>query len=294
MSDKKTEKKPDNELDINFGVDTLVILGRIDCPKLTHCRALISNILDKITSKNMKTHFVICFETQFESLRNYLLKKNLGFIDYPDSPIIYIQQPSGDKIIIGYTPVDLRPIFNFKTSGNASSNFPIPYSKALDRYELTERAMFLRSMLDVQIQPENLYQRVKSVWDRLKPFTEKPLPTGLKTKVAVQSGRKTDTGIYTYGISYAGKVRFGDEIDPYVTSVTACAGSYSYPVWILACEFGGTLRLVFTQSYESDALVRNICREMAEEIPGTTFKDWGHHRFDEFLLTDIQHLHGSL
>ena len=51
MSDKKTEKKPDNELDINFGVDTLVILGRIDCPKLTHCRALISNILDKITSK---------------------------------------------------------------------------------------------------------------------------------------------------------------------------------------------------------------------------------------------------
>ena len=79
MSDKKTEKKPDNELDINFGVDTLVILGRIDCPKLTHCRALISNILDKITSKNMKTHFVICFETQFESLRNYLLKKKFRF-----------------------------------------------------------------------------------------------------------------------------------------------------------------------------------------------------------------------
>ena len=101
MSDKKTEKKPDNELDINFGVDTLVILGRIDCPKLTHCRALISNILDKITSQNMKTHFVICFETQFESLRNYLLKKNLGFIDYPDSPIIYIQKPCGEKIIIG-------------------------------------------------------------------------------------------------------------------------------------------------------------------------------------------------
>ena len=101
MSDNKTEKKPDNELDINFGVDALVILGRIDCPKLTHCRALISNILDKITSQNMKTHFVICFETQFESLRNYLLKKNLGFIDYPDSPIIYIQKPCGEKIIIG-------------------------------------------------------------------------------------------------------------------------------------------------------------------------------------------------
>ena len=101
MADNKKEKAPDNELDIHFGVDTLVILGRIDCPKLTHCRALISNILDKITSKNMQTHFVICFETQFESLRNYLLKQNLGFIDYPDSPIIYIQKVSGEKDIIG-------------------------------------------------------------------------------------------------------------------------------------------------------------------------------------------------
>jgi cyclophilin family peptidyl-prolyl cis-trans isomerase len=52
----------------------------------------------------MKTHFVICFETQFESLRNYLLKQDLGFIDYPDSPIIYIQETSGKKNIIGSLP----------------------------------------------------------------------------------------------------------------------------------------------------------------------------------------------
>jgi len=99
----KTEdiKKKENELDIDVKEDTIVILGRIDCPKLTHCRVLISNILDKINSKNMKTHFVICFETQFDSLRNYLLKQNLGFIDYPTSPIIYIQEPSGNKKIIG-------------------------------------------------------------------------------------------------------------------------------------------------------------------------------------------------
>ena len=97
MSDKKSEKKPVNELDISFAEDTIVILGRIDCARLTHCRALISNILDKISAKNMKTHFVICFETQFESLRNYLLKQDLGFIDYPDSPIIYIQETSGKK-----------------------------------------------------------------------------------------------------------------------------------------------------------------------------------------------------
>ena len=197
----------------------------------------------------------------------------------------------GEKVIIGYTPVDLRPIFHFETSGNASSNFPIPYTEKMDSYSLNERTMFLRSRLDVQIQPENLYERLKSTWDRSMPFINGAhLPVGLKTKVVVQSGRKTDTASYTYGISYAGKVRFGDEIDPHVTSLTACAGSYSYPLWILACEFGGILRLVFTQSYESDRLVRNICQKIGYEIPGTAFKDWGHHEFDHFYLRDFRHL----
>ena len=94
-------KNQENELDINFGVDTIVILGKLDCPKLTHCRVLISNILDKISEKGMKTHFVACFETQFDCYRNYLLKQDLSFIDFPDSPIIYIQEVSGNKKIIG-------------------------------------------------------------------------------------------------------------------------------------------------------------------------------------------------
>ena len=62
-----SERNKENELDVNFGVDAIVILGRMDCPRLTHCRVLISNILDKISEKKMKTHFVACFETQFES-----------------------------------------------------------------------------------------------------------------------------------------------------------------------------------------------------------------------------------
>ena len=196
----------------------------------------------------------------------------------------------GKKDVIGYTPVDLRPIFHFETSGNASSNFPIPYSEELDNHDLHKRAKDLRGLLNVQIRPENLYERIRSTWDRSVPFINTHLPAGIKTRVVVREGRKTDTASYTYGISYAGKVRFGDEIDPHVTSLTACAGSFSYPLWILACELGGTLRLVFTQAYESDALVRNICQEIASEIPGTTFSDWGHHKFDEFHLRHLQHL----
>ncbi len=200
----------------------------------------------------------------------------------------------GDKDVIGYTPVDLRPIFRFETSGNASSNFPIRYSEALDRHDLNERAMMLRSFLDLQIQPENLYARVKGVMEKVKPVIEAPLPLDIQTHMIVDGGRKIDRASYTYGISYAGKVCFDEEIRKHVTSVTGCAASYSYPVWILAAEINGIIRLVFTQNYDSVALVQNICRELSEEIPGTCFKDWGHHEFDEFHLYKIKRMHNLI
>ena len=199
----------------------------------------------------------------------------------------------GDRTIVGYTPVDLRPIFHFETGGNASSNFPIPYTERMDRYSLPERAMFLRSIMEVQMLPENLYVKVKGPMDSVRPVLEKPLPTGVKTRLIVNGGRKIDREIYTYGISYAGKVRFGEEIDPRVASVTACAGSYSYPLWILACEFDGTLRMLLTQSYESDTLARNIYREIGAEIPGTEFRDLGRHDFDKFPLLAVRHRRGK-
>ena len=196
----------------------------------------------------------------------------------------------GEKIITGYTPIDLRPIFHFENSGNSSSNFPIPYTEKMDRYDLDERSMYLRSILDIQSQPENLYVKVKYARDAVMAVAGKRLPLGIKARIITNGGRKIDREIYTYGLSYAGKVRFGEEIDPHIASVTACAGSYSYPLWILACEFGGILRMVLTQSYESDALAKNICKEIACYIPGISFIDWGHHEFDEFYLKDLRYL----
>ena len=120
---------------------------------------------------------------------------------------------SGPALILCDTDIGASFI---ETGGNASSNFPIPYTEKMDHYELNERTMFLRSLLDVQIQPENLYERIRSVWDRSVPFIGTALPAGIKSKIIVREGRKTDTASYTYGISYAGKVCFGDEIDPHV------------------------------------------------------------------------------
>ena len=203
---------------------------------------------------------------------------------------IFYWARTGNKDIVAYTPVDLRPIFHFETGGNGSSTFPIPYSEELDTHDLGKRAKTLRTMLDVQVRPENLYQRVRSTWNRPVPFIYTPLPAEIKSRVVVRVGRIMDNATHTYGISYAGKVRFGNEIDPHVTSLTSYAGSYSYPLWILACEHGNTLRMVASQAYESDMLAKNICTELAASIPGTTFIDWGHHEFDTLHIRDFQHL----
>ena len=203
---------------------------------------------------------------------------------------IFYWARTGNKDIVAYTPVDLRPIFHFETGGNGSSTFPIPYSEELDTHDLGKRAKTLRTMLDVQVRPENLYQRVRSTWNRPVPFIYTPLPAEIKSRVVVRVGRIMDNATHTYGISYADKVRIANKIDPHVTSLTTCAGSYSYPLWILACEHGNTLRMVASQAYESDMLAKNICTELAASIPGTTFIDWGHHEFDTLHIRDFQHL----
>ena len=68
--------------------------------------------------------------------------------------------------------------------------------------------------------------------------------------------------------------------------ISACAGSYSYPLWIMACEFNGIIRMKFVQSYESDVLAKRIFEVMSALIPEAEFKDLGYHEFDEFSVKD--------
>ena len=191
---------------------------------------------------------------------------------------------AGEKNIVGYIPIDLRPVFNFETGGNGVSTFSLPYPAKLDRYGLSERSRHLRDEMEMQIQPDNLYAGVAALRQSMEPVFRLRLPKGILSGLAVRIGRKRDASSYTYGISYAGKITFGEQIDPYVTAVTACAGSYSYPLWNIACEYKGTIRMMFVQAYESDTLIRNIYHELSGLFGGTAITDKGYHEFDEFHL----------
>ena len=126
-----------------------------------------------------------------------------------------------------------------------------------------------------------------------------PLPIRQVSPKVVKSGRQKDSAFCTYGISYAGHLDFfdeqsgeaerGDSIAQQVKTVGVSAGSYSYPLWIVACEYKGVIRMRLVQAFKSDRLATAIHQELAALFPGTTYTDRGRHDFDSFPLRSVPH-----
>ena len=193
----------------------------------------------------------------------------------------------GQKEIVCYTPKDLRPVFHFETGGNGAIPFSLPYTAETDRLSAGERARRLREEMMVQTRPENLYATVAQWWADYDQIFAVPLPVTKVSPMVVKSRRQNDSAFCTYGISYAGHLDFGDAIARQVQAVGVSAGSYSYPLWIIACEYKGILRMRLVQSFESDRLATVIHQELAALFPGTAYTDRGHHDFDSFPLGSV-------
>ena len=200
----------------------------------------------------------------------------------------------GQKEIVCYTPKDLRPVFHFETGGNGAIPFSLPYTAETDRLSAGERARRLREEMMVQTRPENLYSTVAQQRAGFDQIFAAPMPVTKVSPMVVKSGRQKDSAFCTYGISYAGHLDFsdhqgGDAIARQVQTVRVSAGSYSYPLWIIACEYKGILRMRLVQSFESDRLATVIHQELAALFPGTAYTDRGRHDFDSFPLGSVPH-----
>ena len=198
----------------------------------------------------------------------------------------------GQKEIVCYVPTDLRPVFHFETGGNGAIPFSLPYTAETDRLPVGERARRLRTELNVQIRPENLYATVAQLRSDFDKIFSAPLPVRQVSPMVVKNGRKKDSAINTYGISYAGHLDFGeaecgDVIAQQVQTVGVSAGSYSYPLWIVACEYKGIIRMRLVHAFKSDSLATAIHQELAVLFPGTTYTDRGCHDFDSFPLSSV-------
>ena len=208
----------------------------------------------------------------------------------------------GQKEIVCYTPKDLRPVFHFETGGNGAIPFSLPYTAETDRLSAGERARRLREEMMVQTRPENLYATVAQLRADFDQIFAAPMPVTEVSPMIVKSGRQKDSAFCTYGISYAGHLDFsdhqgceagcsdagcGDAIAQQVQAVRVSAGSYSYPLWIIACEYKGILRMRLVQSFESDRLATVIHQELAALFPDTAYTDRGRHDFDSFPLGSV-------
>lgn len=195
----------------------------------------------------------------------------------------------GQKEIVCYVPTDLRPVFHFESGGNGAIPFSLPYTAETDRLPVGERARRLRTELNVQVRPANLYATVARLRADFDQIFAAPLPIRQTSPQVVKSGRQKDSAFCTYGISYAGHLDFGEAAAQQVQAVGVSAGSYSYPLWIVACEYKGIIRMRLVQSFESDRLVTAIHQELAVLFPGTTYTDQGRHDFDSFPLRSVPH-----
>lgn len=196
----------------------------------------------------------------------------------------------GEKEVVAYTPANLRQIFGVATGGNGSAAFPVPYPAEYDGYDIHERARRLRDDMKVQMQPANAYATIAATMENLKPAQSYPAPIEMIAPKVVAAGRDKDRKNYTYGLSYGGKISFGEQIDPFIASIVGYTGSYSYPLWIVANELNGVIQLVLLQNYESDELARAIFQELSGHFPQTAYVDMGYVDIDELHLSELRHI----
>ena len=159
---------------------TIYILGRYDCPRLTHCKALISDLISKNPSFQ-KVEFITEFETQFDLLRDELMKENLSFVKYTYSPIIYLQNEENKcKKVIGsleefqtylisaYNYHDMRQSSEFELetkqnlknflSTNGNKYVYMDFATDDEKEEKYEKVVFELFYKDCPLTSENFYE----------------------------------------------------------------------------------------------------------------------------------------
>jgi len=80
----------DNQIENEANTIIVYVLGRLDCSKVTLCKQIAEKMLKNSNRKYLISYeFLIEFETQFDLLKENLIKEDLQFLSFQSSPIIY-------------------------------------------------------------------------------------------------------------------------------------------------------------------------------------------------------------
>lgn len=196
----------------------------------------------------------------------------------------------GEKAIIGYVPVNLRPIFHSETLSNASIAIALPYDSRLNGKDMDLKCTILRGIMDLQIQKENFVYRMGKQVEMGRKRKEMKIPAEMKQKIYVDKLTKSSQSLYTYLLTYIGKVGFLEEVEQAVKEISFNLPAYLIPLTICASADENTMILNCTQNFKTDIVIKKIVEVMEEKKIYASYEDLGEMRTEALEFEKLPHL----
>lgn len=192
----------------------------------------------------------------------------------------------GDAEVIGYMTANLRTHYHSESLENFSMSFPIPYYHSFRDMPLADRAKELKSLMTRQLQLENFDVRIAQHTDAAKAMYDMEGSFIEKTRI-FEEKMKAKKSVYTFCLTYVGKIDLPDSFLPYVTGINTFMPSFIVPFTISGTSLRDVLTLVVMQDFESDTLVKALTKTFCDEGINAELHDNGYFHGSILLPEDI-------
>ena len=189
---------------------------------------------------------------------------NTSFIPYLLylSSNVYREAYNTDKNILTMLPVDLRKVFNADCMVNFSDSAFLPSSLQQHEASLEEQCRRFREIITLSRKPENyagfLFDKVQTV----KSF--EAAPEGIVEKSRELNSQTAEIlKLVTYGITYPGIMDMPEGADDLIENIVM--DSPFGVSLILVTTYHDQMSITSIQRYDSDKLVKAICRKLSSE-----------------------------
>lgn len=195
-----------------------------------------------------------------------------------------------EKDITAYVPVDLRKMFNFDTISNSVIAITLPYSSRLNGKEMDVKCTVLRGIMDLQIQKENFIYRMGQQVAGSRQRENLDMSAEMKQKIYIDRLKKGSRSLYTYLLSYVGKIEFPDRVKNVISDFHLSLPAYLVPLNVIVCTDEENLILSCTQNFKTDKIIKKIVEIMNDKGIEVSYEDLGEIHTDSFEFETLPHI----
>ncbi len=161
--------------------------------------------------------------------------------------------------VVAAMAVNARPAYHAeKTMQCCVGTLPIYYDEEMDALSLDEQLKKTREIILTQARPENI---IAAAQGTLR-FNQKMMAEqkSLEEKRAYCTHINARSGsLYTYGISYVGKVQLGKGIDEHISEISAQLSANTLPLVIEIVKFDGRYQVTWMSHFKKDRYLEAFC-----------------------------------